>query len=55
VDPGTDEQASLEVLAHTHLGRLACVRGTQPYIVPIYFTYHDQSLYSFSLSGQKID
>lgn len=48
-------QASLEVLAHTHLGRLACVRGMQPYIVPINFTYHDHSLYSFSLAGQKID
>src|ERR1035437_6919110 len=48
-------QASLEVLARTHLGRLACVRGMQPYIVLIYFAYHDHALYSFSLSGQKID
>jgi nitroimidazol reductase NimA-like FMN-containing flavoprotein (pyridoxamine 5'-phosphate oxidase superfamily) len=48
-------QASLEVLAHTHLGRLACVRGMQPYIVPFHFAYHDNSLYSFSVPGQKID
>ena len=49
------EQESLEVLARTHLGRLACARGMQPYVVPIYFAYHDYWLYSFSLSGQKIE
>jgi len=48
-------QASLEVLARTHLGRLACARGMQPYIVPIYFAYQDHWLYSFSVLGQKID
>src|ERR1700683_4710165 len=29
-------QASLDFLARTHLGRLACAQGAQPYIVPIY-------------------
>ena len=48
-------QASLEVLARTHLGRLACARGMQPYIVPIHFAYQDNWLYSFSMPGQKID
>ena len=48
-------QESLEVLARTHLGRLACARGMQPYIVPIYFAYQDYWLYSFSVLGQKID
>jgi nitroimidazol reductase NimA-like FMN-containing flavoprotein (pyridoxamine 5'-phosphate oxidase superfamily) len=48
-------QASLDFLARTHLGRLACVQAGQPYIVPIYFTYHDNYLYSFSTVGQKID
>ena len=43
------------MLARTHLGRLACVRGMQPYIVPIYFAYQDHWLYSFSVQGQKID
>ena len=46
---------SLEVLAHTHLGRLACARGMQPYIVPIHFAYQNNCLYSFSMPGQKID
>ena len=48
-------QESLEVLARTHLGRLACARQMQPYVVPIHFAYQDNSLYSFSLLGQKID
>ena len=48
-------QESLEVLARTHLGRLACARGMQPYIVPIHFAYQDNWLYSFSVLGQKID
>jgi nitroimidazol reductase NimA-like FMN-containing flavoprotein (pyridoxamine 5'-phosphate oxidase superfamily) len=48
-------QASLHLLAHTHLCRLACAQGSQPYIVPSYFAYHNNSLYSFSTIGQKID
>ena len=48
-------QASLEVLASTHLGRLACAREMQPYIVPIHFSYQGHWLYGFSALGQKID
>ena len=45
----------LEVLASTQLARLACARGMQPYIVPIYHAYQDQWIYSFSEPGQKIN
>jgi uncharacterized protein len=48
-------QASLDLLARTHLGRLACTQGAQPYVVPIYFAYDDHSLYSFATVGQKIE
>ena len=48
-------QASLDVLARTHLGRLACCRQMQPYIVPFHFAYQNNCLYSFSMPGQKID
>ena len=48
-------QASLEVLARTHLGRLACSQGMQPYIVPFHFAYQNNCLYTFSMPGQKID
>jgi len=47
-------EASVEVLARTHLGRLACVNASQPYIIPIYFAYQDSRIYSFSMPGQKI-
>ena len=48
-------QESLDALASTHLGRLACCQRMQPYIVPFYFAYQNNCLYSFSLPGQKID
>ena len=49
------EQASRDLLARTHLGRLACAQGTQPYVVPFYFVYDNDCLYSFSTVGQKIE
>ena len=42
------------ILRGTNLGRLACVRSSQPYIVPIYFDFSDDYLYSFATLGQKI-
>lgn len=46
----------LEVLERANLGRLACARDSQPYIVPISFYYdrYEMCLYSFSMVGQKI-
>jgi len=46
---------SLDRLVRTRLGRLACAQGAQPYVVPIYFAYHERSLYSFATVGQKIE
>jgi nitroimidazol reductase NimA-like FMN-containing flavoprotein (pyridoxamine 5'-phosphate oxidase superfamily) len=48
-------EASLDLLARTRLGRLACAHGAQPYVVPIYFAYHNECLYGFSTVGQKIE
>jgi uncharacterized protein len=48
-------QESLDALASTHLGRLACCQRMQPYIVPFHFAHQDNRLYSFSWPGQKID
>jgi len=48
-------RASLEVLAGTHLGRLACARGMQLYIVPIDFSYQDYWLYNISMPRQEIE
>jgi len=43
-------------LSRTNLGRLACTRHDQPYIVPVSFSFdpYTHSLYSFSTLGQKI-
>ena len=46
-----------QVLARSDLGRLACSRHDQPYIVPIHFSFDParKCLYAFSTVGQKID
>ena len=48
-------ETSLDLLARMRLGRLACTQGTQPYVVPFYFAYENDYLYSFSTVGQKIE
>jgi hypothetical protein len=48
-------EASLELLTRAHFGRLACSRDGQPYVVPTYFAYNENCLYSFSTVGQKIE
>jgi nitroimidazol reductase NimA-like FMN-containing flavoprotein (pyridoxamine 5'-phosphate oxidase superfamily) len=47
-------QASIDLLARSRLGRLACAHDGQPYITPINCAYDDDYLYSFSTVGQKI-
>lgn len=49
-------QECIDVLQRIHVGRLACARHAQPYIVPIsfYFDSFATCLYSFSTVGQKI-
>jgi nitroimidazol reductase NimA-like FMN-containing flavoprotein (pyridoxamine 5'-phosphate oxidase superfamily) len=44
----------LEVLARAHVARLACCRGDEPYVVPIYVAFDTGNLYGFSTLGQKI-
>jgi uncharacterized protein len=46
---------SLDLLARARLGRLACAHESQPYVVPFYFAYDNDHLYSFSTIGQKIE
>ena len=47
-------QACIDLLTRVRLGRLACAKAGQPYITPLFFAYHSDSLYSFSTVGQKI-
>jgi uncharacterized protein len=46
-----------KILRRTSIGRLACARGDQPYVVPLFFSFDGDGncLYSFSMVGQKID
>jgi nitroimidazol reductase NimA-like FMN-containing flavoprotein (pyridoxamine 5'-phosphate oxidase superfamily) len=48
-------QECREVLARTGFGRLGCAQDNQPYVVPIYFAYEPERLYSFTTVGQKIE
>lgn len=44
-----------KLLARNHFGHLGCAKDGKPYIVPIYFAYHDNHIYAFSMPGRKID
>jgi len=44
-----------DLLVHASFGRLACVRKTKPYVVPIYFAYERDRIYGFATLGQKIE
>jgi nitroimidazol reductase NimA-like FMN-containing flavoprotein (pyridoxamine 5'-phosphate oxidase superfamily) len=45
-----------ELLRRTDLGRLACSKDGQPYVVPVHFSFDRERncVYSFSLVGQKV-
>jgi nitroimidazol reductase NimA-like FMN-containing flavoprotein (pyridoxamine 5'-phosphate oxidase superfamily) len=45
----------LGALAHARLGRLACARENQPYVVPFYFVYDKGYIYGFTTPGQKVE
>ena len=51
----TPEQCR-EVLGRAALGRLACSRFDQPYVVPIHFSFDagKDCIYAFSTVGQKV-
>lgn len=50
----TDKECA-EFLAHIGCGRLGCAFDNEPYVMPIYFAYKSDHLYSFSTTGQKIE
>jgi nitroimidazol reductase NimA-like FMN-containing flavoprotein (pyridoxamine 5'-phosphate oxidase superfamily) len=49
------ESECQHALENAKVGRLACAHDNRPYIVPIYFAYHERHLYAVSTMGQKID
>lgn len=49
-------QQCAEVLERTDLGRLACAKDGQPYVVPVHFSFDGARgcVYGFSTVGQKV-
>ncbi|HKO41824.1 MAG TPA: pyridoxamine 5'-phosphate oxidase family protein [Pyrinomonadaceae bacterium] len=45
----------IHALKKTKVGRLACARDNQPYLVPINFAFDGTYLYGFTTLGQKIE
>jgi nitroimidazol reductase NimA-like FMN-containing flavoprotein (pyridoxamine 5'-phosphate oxidase superfamily) len=42
------------LLGECRIGRLGCVDGGGPYVVPVNYVFHDDSIYVHSLPGRKI-
>ena len=43
-----------ELLGRVSIGRLGCSLDTQPYVVPVRFSYEPDYIYVFSTLGKKI-
>ena len=44
-----------DVIRTAKIGRLACSKDDRPYIVPIQYAYSENSIFSFSMPGKKIE
>ena len=49
------ESECRRALQRATVGRLACARDNQPYVVPIYFAFDREHVYAFTTLGQKIE
>jgi uncharacterized protein len=49
------QQEIKELLSRATIGRLACAKDNQPYIVPMSFAYDVVFLYSLTTAGTKVD
>ena len=49
------DKETRELLQAAKIGRLGCVDGDEPYVVPINYVIEGESIYSHSLPGRKID
>jgi uncharacterized protein len=43
-----------DALERARVGRLACARDNQPYIVPIFFAYQGEHIYGVHLTGRRL-
>ena len=42
-------------LKNASVGRLACARNNQPYVVPMHFAFDGTYIYGFTTGGQKVE
>ena len=49
------EEQARALLSACRIGRLGCVVNGEPYVVPINYVFEDESIYSHSLPGRKIE
>ncbi|HEY3037246.1 MAG TPA: pyridoxamine 5'-phosphate oxidase family protein [Pyrinomonadaceae bacterium] len=49
------EEEARSLLQAAKVGRLGCVDNGEPYIVPINYLFEDDSIYSHSLPGRKLE
>ncbi len=48
-------ESSVILLKSADVGRIACARGSQPYVTPFTFVYYNDFIYSFGTVGKKIE
>ncbi|HEY6242342.1 MAG TPA: pyridoxamine 5'-phosphate oxidase family protein [Pyrinomonadaceae bacterium] len=44
-----------KVLEQASVGRLACAKDNQPYVVPVYFSFDGRHIYGFTTLGEKVE
>jgi nitroimidazol reductase NimA-like FMN-containing flavoprotein (pyridoxamine 5'-phosphate oxidase superfamily) len=49
------EAEARDLIVAGKMGRLGCVANGEPYVVPINYLFEDESIYSHSLPGRKIE
>lgn len=49
------ETEARNLIAGGRIGRLGCVDNGEPYVVPINYVFENESIYSHSLPGRKIE
>lgn len=50
-----NEVEARSLIADGKIGRLGCVDNGEPYVVPINYVFEEDTIYSHSLPGRKID
>ncbi|MGO4440363.1 pyridoxamine 5'-phosphate oxidase family protein [Rhizobium sp. RAF56] len=49
------EEECFVILEESRFGHLGCCKDSQPYVVPIFFSYEKGIAYAFSMPGRKLD